>query len=186
MEKIKIVDKNIQYKLKKSRRAKCLRLSINHRAELVVTVPFLVPKFFVTRFIREKADWILRSLSLMNEKRKLVEQSEEIYGSYWKNKAKAALFIRERVKYFAHKHNFSYEKIIIKNQKSRWGSCSAKNNLNFNYRLLFIEPELADYVVVHELCHLREMNHSRKFWNQVESILPDWKERRRELKKVVF
>lgn len=73
----------------------------------------------------------------------------------------------------------SYQSIRIKNQKSRWGSCSSKRNLNFNWRLIMAEDAILDYVVVHELCHLREMNHSTAFWQLVESILPDYRERER-------
>lgn len=72
--------------------------------------------------------------------------------------------------------------VRIKNVKSRWGSCSSKRNLNFNWRLVMAPPEVLDYVVVHELCHLRQMNHSAAFWSLVEEILPDYKRRRDWLK----
>ncbi|MDR3628564.1 MAG: M48 family metallopeptidase, partial [Ignavibacteriaceae bacterium] len=74
-------------------------------------------------------------------------------------------------------------KVTIRNQKTRWGSCSARGNLSFNFNLVRYRKEIIDYVIVHELCHLKEMNHSNKFWNLVEKICPDYKALRRELKK---
>lgn len=76
-----------------------------------------------------------------------------------------------------------YKKVTIKNLSSRWGSCSRKGNLNFNFRLALLPSELANYVIVHELCHLGEFNHSRKFWELVEKAVPGWREARGRLKK---
>ena len=78
--------------------------------------------------------------------------------------------------------NLQYGRITIRNQKTRWGSCSGKGNLNFNCLLMLAPDEIVDYVVVHELCHLIEMNHSKAFWAQVENVLPDYRERRKWLK----
>lgn len=83
-------------------------------------------------------------------------------------------------------YNFNYNKITIRNQKSRWGSCSSKGNLNFNYRIFLLPDELTNYIIIHELCHLKEMNHSKKFWNLVDEQIPNYKEKRRELKKYRF
>jgi predicted metal-dependent hydrolase len=103
---------------------------------------------------------------------------------YLKHKEQAREMIRARLEHYNAFYNFSYKRIFIKNHKSRWGSCSKKGNLNFNYRLVHLPQHLADYVVVHELCHLGEFNHSKRFWALVEKTVPDWRERRRELMRI--
>ena len=90
--------------------------------------------------------------------------------------------IESRVKVFAAKIGESPNKVTIKAQKTRWGSCSSLGNLNFNWRLIMMPQKIIDYVVVHELCHLKEMNHSSTFWNRVEEIMPDYRNRRKWLK----
>lgn len=88
-----------------------------------------------------------------------------------------------RTAYFAALVGVTYGRITIRNQKTRWGSCSSKGNLNFNCLLMLAPASIQDYVVVHELCHRKEMNHSRRFWAEVEKILPDYRERERWLKE---
>ena len=88
----------------------------------------------------------------------------------------------ERTAYFAKRMGVTYKRITIREQKTRWGSCSSAGNLNFNWLLILAPPEVLDYVVVHELCHRREMNHSQAFWKEVEKILPDYRERQKWLK----
>ncbi len=110
----------------------------------------------------------------------------DVAGGYNDNKIKAINFAKERLNYYNKFYNFPYNKIFIKNHKARWGSCSIRNNINFNYRIIFLSQELADYIIVHELCHLKEMNHSRKFWVLVEKIFPDYKKVRKELYKIRF
>ena len=91
--------------------------------------------------------------------------------------------IGSRVAYYSKIMGVTVGRITIRNQKTRWGSCSSKGNLNFNYQLYYLPEELLDYVVVHELAHRREMNHSKNFWKIVEAELPDYRERRRRLKE---
>lgn len=105
--------------------------------------------------------------------KKPTKKSQEHYGL---NKELARRVIAERVEYYAQMHNFVYNRVSIKNTTTRWGSCSSLRNLNFNYKLAFLDQQLLDYVVVHELCHLRYMNHSKQFWAEVEKILPEYKQ----------
>lgn len=87
----------------------------------------------------------------------------------------AKVVIPKKVRFWAEQMGESYGKVTVKNQKKRWGSCSSARNLNFNWRLIMAASEVLDYVVVHELCHLRQMNHSKAFWREVEMVLPDYK-----------
>jgi len=103
-------------------------------------------------------------------------------ADYKKHKEEARELIMSRLEHFAYPYGFSYGKVSIRNQITRWGSCSKQGNLNFNYRLIHLPLELLDYVVVHELCHLVEFNHGRKFWDLVARAIPDYKELRRRLK----
>ena len=84
--------------------------------------------------------------------------------------------------YYGERHDITVGKIAIRNQKSRWGSCSKKGNLNFNYKLVFLSPEIRDYVIVHEICHIKEFNHGRDFWNLVGEAVPEYKEMRKRLR----
>lgn len=92
-------------------------------------------------------------------------------------------YIPKRVDYFIALTGGSYERITVRGQKTRWGSCSSRGTLSFNWKLMLAPPAILDYVVVHELCHLTHMNHSREFWQAVERVLPDYKERRRWLRE---
>lgn len=107
---------------------------------------------------------------------------------YDENKENARKLISERVKhflsYYEPKYGIRVGKIAIRNQKSRWGSCSKKGNLNFNYKLVFLEPSVRDYVIVHEICHIKEFNHGRGFWNLVAETVPDYREMRKKLRGV--
>ncbi|KKQ28050.1 MAG: hypothetical protein US42_C0002G0005 [Candidatus Magasanikbacteria bacterium GW2011_GWC2_37_14] len=97
--------------------------------------------------------------------------------------ARAKKLINERLKFYNQFYNFKYNRLAIRRQKTRWGSCSSKKHLNFNYKLFFLPLELVDYVVVHELCHLAEMNHGKKFWQLVAQTIPDHKIRKKILNK---
>ena len=103
---------------------------------------------------------------------------------YLELKEQARALVNSRLDYFNLHYKFKYGRVSIRNQKSRWGSCSSKGNLNFNYKIVLLPSHLADYIIVHELCHLKEFNHSQKFWSLVGEILPDYKKLQRELKRV--
>lgn len=101
----------------------------------------------------------------------VLEKIQMIIKKYWKHFEDSGKIIKS---------------IKIKEQKTRWGSCSLDGNLNFNWKLILLEPELLEYVVIHELCHLKQMNHSPEFWKEVRAILPDYKERKLQLKEVIL
>ena len=101
---------------------------------------------------------------------------------YMSHKEEARAIVHARLVHFNAHYKHKVARVFIKNSKSRWGSCSSRGNLNFNYKLLFLPPEVLDYVVVHELCHLRHFNHGPEFWAAVEEVLPNHKDLRRLLR----
>lgn len=103
---------------------------------------------------------------------------------YLAHKEAARVFVHERLAHYNAHYGFTYRRVAIRDQKTCWGSCSEKGNLNFNYRLLFLPPELADYVIIHELCHLGELNHSKAFWVLVAQACPEYAAHRRELQRL--
>ena len=101
---------------------------------------------------------------------------------YKKHKELARIYIHNKLEYYNQFYDFSYNRVSIKNHKSRWGSCSAKRNLNFNYKILFLPEHVGDYIIVHELCHLKELNHSKRFWDLVGKAVPNYKDIRKQLR----
>ena len=139
----------------------------------------------IRKFIEEKSDWIEKHMRKMQKRREEYEaQPEDVLTveELRELARKAAEYIPQKAAYYASLIGVSYGRITIRNQRSRWGSCSSRGNLNFNCLLMLAPPEIADYVIVHELCHRREMNHSPLFWQEVEKILPDYKRRRKWMK----
>src|SRR4030042_6036025 len=169
---------NIEYTIRRSKKARRVRLTMYCDAEVVVTLPRRLSENFARDFVSEKASWILKKINFFKEKKTVLD----IRGNYRDNKEKVELFAKERLYYYNQFYNLTYNRILAKNHSHRWGSCSIKKNLNFNYRIIFLPLELADYIIVHELCHLREMNHSKRFWALVEKTVTNYRERVRELK----
>jgi predicted metal-dependent hydrolase len=101
---------------------------------------------------------------------------------YLKYKNQATNLVKERLEYFNQFYNYKWGRVAIRNQRTRWGSCSRKGNLNFNYKIVLLTPKQADYIIVHELCHLKEFNHSQRFWNLVAETVPNYKEVRSSLR----
>ena len=185
IKKIKLGDKELSYSLRSYKLSRRLRLSIYNNGEVSVTKPVFVSERMVEKFLKNKADWILSRLA---EKEEILIQTGGVIDSvevYKENKKRALEFITLRLKYLNSFYDFKYNKISVRRQKTRWGSCSLQGNLSFNYRIVFLAKDVADYVIVHELCHLREFNHSPAFWKLVEKTIPDYKLRRRSLKGLV-
>jgi hypothetical protein len=133
-------------------------------------------------FIARKESWVARAVARM---KKIKPQIALGHGraDYKMMRKEAEKFVRRRVPEINNIYGFKYRRLIIRNQKTRWGSCSLQGNLSFNYRIVRLPPELADYLIVHELCHLQELNHSKSFWNLVAKTMPNPKIMRRALAK---
>ena len=116
-------------------------------------------------------------------RRVVPRKKKRVNKKYKENKERALLIVKDRIEYFNTFYNFKWNRIVIRNQKTRWGSCSKKGNLNFNYKIALLPPKSADYIIVHELCHLGEFNHSQKFWDLVGETIPDYKAIRKDLRK---
>lgn len=163
---------------------KTMVLEVTGEGRVIVRAPMGMPQTEIERFIQKKSQWIERSLEEMKNRKQEKCNLEKLSVEEIRRLADEALKVfPEKTAFFAKKIGVTYGKITIRNQKSRWGSCSAKGNLNYNCILMLAPEEVQDYVVVHELCHRKEMNHSARFWNEVEKILPDYKERRAWLKE---
>ncbi len=105
--------------------------------------------------------------------KKNTQTQEELW--YREYRSQAEILLKERVEDLAQRYGFEYNRVSIKNTRTRWGSCSTKCNINLHYKLIFLEDMYRDYVIIHELCHLRQMNHSKLFWNEVAAIMPEYK-----------
>lgn len=171
----------ITYTLRKNKRAKHLRISIGDISGVIVTLPSGVFEFQAKHFLKIKADWILEKINQAKLTARQKEPQLSVKEINW-YKIEAKKLVIKKIKEFNSSNVFLYNKIFIKKQRTRWGSCSSNKNLNFNYKIALLPDHLSEYIVIHELCHLIELNHSKRFWNLVESYLPDYKTRKKELK----
>ena len=177
---------NIPVEVLYSRRI-TLGLEIKADGRVCARMPRGIPSQAVMDFIKERQDWIVQKWFLMEEKRRIREQrplpdyvAHPVLEAAYRKRARTQL--EARAAYYAGLMGVTYNRIAIRAARTRWGSCSAQGNLNFHWKLILMPPEVLDYVVVHELAHRKEMNHSARFWAEVERILPDYKRRRKWLK----
>lgn len=180
---INIKERKISYILKRSLRSKKLCLCVYPDGTLEARAPRWLSMLEIERFILEKSQWITEKLHLMEERDKnplFRRSSKEEYEKYKKQAKELAAW---KLRMFNEAYGFSYKKISIRNQKTRWGSCSQKGTLSYNYKIALLPEKHADYIIVHELCHLKEFNHSRRFWELVSATVPDYKALRKELRR---
>lgn len=164
---------------------KTVSLQIDESLKATLRVPWRMSDAEIRRFLEEKSPWIEKHMQKMRERQEALkaEPEELLTVEELRELAqRAAEYIPERTAFYAPLIGVNYGRITIRNQRTRWGSCSSRGNLNFNCLLMLTPPEIIDYVIVHELCHRREMNHSPLFWREVERVLPDYKRRRKWLK----
>ena len=165
---------------------KTVAIQVNSDLSVTVRAPRSPSEKDIEEILKKKEAWISKHIEKIKETKERfeAEPTEKLTREKVIALADEALkVIPERVEYFAKVIGVTYGKITVRNQKTRWGSCSSKGNLNFNCLLMLAPPEVLDYVVVHELCHRKQMNHSKAFWLEVEKVLPDYKEARKWLKE---
>jgi len=166
----------MEYRIIRSRR-KTISIQIQPNGEIVVRCPLRMKGRDIHSFVESKADWIQAHIPKEPPLPAFTEAELRLLMEEAKTQ------IPQRVLCFAPLVGVDFGRITIRSQRTRWGSCSAKGNLNFNCLLMLTPPEILDYVVVHELCHRRELNHSAAFWAEVERVLPDYRVSRKWLKE---
>lgn len=179
-----VYNREVPYCIRKHKLAKRINLRINSDGRVAVTVPRWMPYKTGQYFLNSRKKWIGRNLKKLEQT--TATGSKLTREDYLNNKEQARYFLYKKLEQFNYYYNFHYGRVCVKDQKSRWGSCSSRGNLNFSYKIVFLPEHLADYIIVHELCHLGELSHSPKFWRLVEQTIPDHKKRKRELKKHRF
>lgn len=191
---------SIEYVLKQSkgRNLKMQILHENNVAYLQVNKPKFVMQYFVDKYLQSKTDWILEKLELVqNRINKNIENGKDVENlsgkdlkkRYVQDKEIARVLVNDKLEYWKsfYKTNFDinlvWNKVAIKNTQTRWGSCSSKKNLNFSFKIIYLSNEEQDYLIVHELCHLLEMNHGKNFWNLVSLGIPQYLKLKNKLRK---
>lgn len=178
----KPMQESVAYTLKRSRRAKYMRLTVHPGGRVVLTAPDRFGLAAIERFVASHGAWLTRAIERMRPLKALPSGKRE----YNARRGAARAFVHERLVHWNTIYNFSYNRVAIKNTRSLWGSCSHRGNLNFSYKIIFLPRELADYIVVHELCHLKEPNHGPRFWHLVQKAQPEYLRLRRELRRYVL
>ena len=167
--------KSISVEVIRSQR-KTMAIQVHADGRVTFRIPKQLPGTDVQKQLESHRGWILNKLLEMEDRRKKREKAE---------KKHIQDRFRQRAVYYAGMMGVTFGNITIRNQKTRWGSCSGKGNLNFNYKLYFLPAELMDYVIIHELAHRRHMNHSAAFWQVVEQYCPEWRTARARLHGVI-
>lgn len=167
---------------------KTLGLEVTPEGMLRIRAPYGVSEDVILRFFESKSAWIQKSLAKVRARQEQLKEEEAQYGKLTEAELKVLKMQAEevfpaRAAFYAEKMGISYGRITIRRQKTRWGSCSQSGNLNFNCLLMMAPPGVVDYVVVHELCHRIEMNHSPRFWKLVGEVYPDYDRWKRWLKE---
>ena len=182
------------YKLVRSRR-RSIALMISSDATLVVRAPIFVSRSRIESLIERKKDWISKHLErkrqvktgakkellFLGEANPMAFESREKMVAWYRKQAREIL--TQRMEYWSTLSGWQFKSMSINGARTRWGSCGPKNSINFSWRLVMAPMHVVDYVVVHELAHTVVKNHSRKFWEAVAGVMPDYKERRRWLRE---
>jgi len=166
---------------RKSKRARFLRLSIDSAKKINITIPRNSSIQSAEKFLHSKTDWVLKQFVKIDQRNNFTLQNAT--NPNLLNKEVAKEIIRDRLSELSQIHGLSFNRSFIRSQKTRWGSCSAKNNINLNIKLINLPGELRDYVIMHELVHTKVKNHGQKFWIEMTKYYPNPKSIDKKLKK---
>ena len=163
------------YELIRSRR-RTLAIQVKPDGSVLVRAPLVCSERRIEAFVQERADWIRRTQERLEKKAQKAEAAGPVLteAELQELHRQAKAVIPGRVAYYAGLSGITYGRITIRSQRTRWGSCSTKGNLNFNCLLMLAPPQVLDSVVIHELCHRREMNHSARFYAEVRRLFPEY------------
>jgi predicted metal-dependent hydrolase len=176
-----------EYIVKKSKKARKMRITIRPDATISVTIPHNRDETIAHEFVKEKRRWIERKLEIIRKRADRASKLNIPKGSkkdLEEKKDLALAFILSRLNHFNKKYGLQWNRVYVKHLKTRWGSCSQEGNLNFSYKVIYLPKPLADYLIVHELCHLKEFHHGNSFWNLVEKTIPNYETLRTELRSI--
>lgn len=165
----------MEYELRKSKRARHMRITVRADERVIVTIPTRISLERGKLFAESKRTWVEGALRrLRSRKHPALTIPNATQADYRKRKEEALALVLHKLDLFNKHYGFTWNNVSIKNTSSRWGSCSKRGNLNFNYRIVYLPEEYANYLIVHELCHLKEFNHSAAFWKLVSETIPNF------------
>lgn len=171
----------IVYQLRPSRsRRRVIRLAIHADGSIVVTASRAIPPTLIENFVQGKSAWIERQQKKMRTRPSVPLQGDR--EEYELLRGEALAFVEERLKEICAAYRVTYQALRISNTRTRWGSCTRHGRLMIHYKILFLPLDVAEYLLVHEVCHLKEMNHSPRFWKHVSELVPEYIARRRALR----
>jgi len=170
-----------QILFERSSRAKNINISVKPSKSVRVAVPYGISFDKAEQVAQSKKNWIRKHLDKMNAVEK--EHEDFLKNSIEIDRAEARRKLVGRLNELCERYGFTYNKVFMRNQRTRWGSCSAKNNINLNMKLVRLPDEMIDYVLLHELVHTRIKNHTNEFWAELNRLVGDAKAKNRRLKE---
>jgi predicted metal-dependent hydrolase len=176
-----VVIGHFRCKIIQNKRYRSLRLSVTSTKELRITAPHSAKYSIIENFILSHSTWITDRFSYIASLPPAKTKEEE-KEEYLMHRGSALAFATKLVETYSLFYGVRYKKITIKKQKTLWGSCSRDGNLTFNYKIIKLPQHLATYIVIHEVCHLLEFNHSKRFWGLVERSIPNYSSIKKELR----
>ncbi len=163
-----------------SKRAKHLSITVRHDSSIRVTIPKGVTLRIARKFFESQIDWVNRHLKKIQRQNQQVRPFPELTVG---EKRKAKKYLTEKLDYLSNKYGFTYNRAFIRNQRTRWGSCNSKDNISLNMKIVRLPQELQDYVILHELMHIKHKNHSKKFWHAMDKLVGDSRQFRKQMRE---